>query len=119
MALARAVEPETVPAQLERAFLAFLQSKPAAVLPIDRRVFLTMAESAEFSGLPAAFLRRLMASGKLKALRTGAGWRISRTELEGLSGTLTRTPEGLSEHQLRDMELNRQRRQGTAPPAGA
>src|SRR4051812_23732984 len=72
---------------LESAFLAFLQSKtPGALIPVERRIFLTMAEASEFSGLPVAFLRRLIASGKLKALKTGAGWRISRVEIEGLSG---------------------------------
>lgn len=70
-----------------------------------------MAESAEFSGLPAVFLRRLIASGKLKALKTGAGWRISRAAIEKLSGTLTEMPEDLTEHELRDMEINRRRRQ--------
>jgi excisionase family DNA binding protein len=101
------------PSGLEAAFLAFLQSKiPSSLVPVERRIFLTMAESAEYSGLPVAFLRRLIASGKLKALRTGAGWRVSRAELEKSSGTLTDTPEDLSEHELRDLEINRRRRQG-------
>jgi excisionase family DNA binding protein len=120
VALARIVEPGVAPARsggapgaLEAAFLAFLQSKvPSSLVPVERRIFLTMAESAEFSGLPVAFLRRLIASGKLKALKTGAGWRVSRLELERAAGTLTDTPEALSEHELRDMELNRLRRQG-------
>lgn len=102
---------------LEAAFLAFLQSKiPASQIPVERRIFLTLAESAEYSGLPVAFLRRLIASGKLKALKTGAGWRVSRVELEESSGTLTQTPEELEEQQLRDLEVNRRRRQGTALP---
>jgi excisionase family DNA binding protein len=131
VALARVqhAEPATVltritpgPAALEAAFLALLQSKTAlsavpAALPIDRRIFLTMAESADLTGLPAAFLRRLMATGKLRALKTGAGWRIARVELEKLSGALTETPTDLTEHELRDLEVNRRRRQGTAPPS--
>ena len=119
-ALARVVEPSLASVRpggtlsgLEGAFLAFLQSKtPSSLVPVERRIFLTMAESAEFSGLPVAFLRRLIASGKLKALRTGAGWRVSRVEIEKLPGTLTDKPEELSEHELRDMEVNRRRRQG-------
>jgi excisionase family DNA binding protein len=100
---------------LEAAFLAFLQSKtPSSLVPVERRIFLTMAESAEFSGLPVAFLRRLIASGKLKALKTGAGWRVARLELETSLGALTDTPEGPGEHELRDMEANRRRRQGIA-----
>lgn len=120
VALARIVEPGPAPARyggapigLEAAFLAFLQSKtPGSLVPVERRLFLTMAESAEYSGLPVAFLRRLIASGKLKALKTGAGWRVSRAELERSSGTWTDTPEDLSAHELRDLELNRLRRQG-------
>jgi excisionase family DNA binding protein len=101
---------------LEAAFLAFLQSKTAgSPVPVERRIFLTLAESAELSGLPAVFLRRLIATGKLKALKTGAGWRVPRVELENLSGALTITPENLGEAELRDMELNRLRRQGFAP----
>lgn len=70
-----------------------------------------MAEAAEFSGLPVVFLRRLIASGKLKALKTGAGWRVSRAAIETLAGTLTDASGSLTEHELRDMELNRRRRQ--------
>ena len=122
VALSRIVEPNLTPARsghapsgLEAAFLAFLQSKtPSSLVPVERRIFLTMAESAEYSGLPVAFLRRLIASGKLMALRTGAGWRVSRVELERSSGTLMNTPEDLAEHELRDMEVNRRRRQGNA-----
>ncbi len=120
VALARVIEPASVTTDpdgalsgLENAFLAFLQSKiPSAIVPIERRIFLTLAESAEFSGLPAAFLRGLITSGKLKALKTGAGWRIPREQVETLSKTLTQTPEQLDEHELRDIELNRRRRQG-------
>jgi excisionase family DNA binding protein len=78
-----------------------------------------MTEAGEFSGLPAVFLRRLVTSGKLKALKTGAGWRIARIELERLAGTLTEMPEDLTEHQLRDMEINRLRRRGIALPPGS
>lgn len=125
VALARLNEP--VPASpgpgaalsaLESAFLAFLQSKiPGAVVPVERRIFLTMPEAAEFSGLPTAFLRGLIASGKMKALKTGAGWRIPREQIESLSKTLTQTPELLDEHEIRDMEANRRRRQGVALPS--
>jgi excisionase family DNA binding protein len=123
VALARIVEHSLAPIRsggslsgLEAAFLAFLQSKTSgSLVPVERRIFLTLAESAELSGLPASFLRKLIASGKLKALRPGAGWRVPRVELEKLSGALTETPENLGEHELRDMELNRLRRQGTAP----
>jgi len=102
---------------LEAAFVAFLQSKsaPVSAVPVERRVFLTVVEAQEFSGLPAVFLRRLIAAGKLRALRTGAGWRVPRVELERLSETLTAPEETaleLSEHELRDIELNSRRRRG-------
>ncbi len=124
LALARIVEPGTVharslagspiggsPSGLEAALVTFLQSKTSgSFVPVERRIFLTMAESADFSGLPVVFLRRLIACGKLKALKTGAGWRVPRTEIEKLSGTLMNPPEELTEHEIRDMELNRRRR---------
>jgi excisionase family DNA binding protein len=124
-ALMRIAPPELVPPRsanshgLEAALLAFLQSKsaPGAAVAVERRVFLTLAEAGEFSGLPLVFLRRLISCGKLKALRTGAGWRIPRAGLERLSDTLTATEERarqLSEHELRDIEMNRQRRHGIA-----
>jgi excisionase family DNA binding protein len=122
VALARIVKPSLAPLRsggapsgLEAAFLAFLQSKtPSSIVPVERRIFLTITEAAEYSGLPVAFLRRLIASGKLKALKTGAGWRVSRVELERSSGTFMDTPEDLGDHELRDMEVNRRRRQGNA-----
>lgn len=119
--LTRVVESTLVPARvgapngLEAAFLSFIQSKlPGSPVPIERRLFLNIAEAAEFGGLPKVFLRKLIASGKLKALKTGAGWRVSRAALEALSGTLTDAAEDLEEHQQRDMEINRRRRQGIA-----
>jgi excisionase family DNA binding protein len=123
VALARVIEPTGVAAQfgsarsgMEAAFLTFLQSKAASSgVPVERRLFLTLAESAEFSGLPATLLRELIACGKLKALKTGAGWRVPRVEIEKLPTTLAEAPEQLEEHALRDIEENRRRRQGTAP----
>ena len=110
------LEPSVVPWRsggLEAALVEFLQSKTAgSVVPVEHRMFLTMAECAEYSGLPAAFLRRLIESGKLKALKTGAGWRVARVELEKLAGALTEIPADPTEHELRDLELNRRRRQG-------
>jgi excisionase family DNA binding protein len=120
VALAGILEPSVVPTRslgatgsLEAALVAFLQSKTAgSLVQVERRLFLTIAECAEYSGLPAAFLRKLIASGKLKALKTGAGWRVARVELEQLAGTLTEIPADPTEHELRDLELNRRRRQG-------
>ena len=119
-AMARLVEPVLALPRLagalsgfESAFLAFLQSKTShGSVPVERRIFLTLAQAAEFSGLPLAFVRRLIASGKLKALKTGSGWRVSRAEVEVATAKLTDPPEELTDHQIRDMEMNRRRRRG-------
>jgi len=106
---------------LEAAFIAFLQSKSgpdAIMVPVERRVFLTISESAEFTGLPLSFLRRLIADGTIKAFRAGRAWRIPRAELEALPRKLelreTRIEE-LPEAEASDLELNKLRRLGLAP----
>src|SRR4051812_28054614 len=97
--IARLDEPVSLPAPvaraggMETAFLSFLQSLVVSAsagqrVPAERRIFLTIAEAAELSGLPVRFLRRLMRDGTLKAIRVGAGWRIPRTELESLGEKL-------------------------------
>ena len=112
---------------LDPAVLTLLQSLVANAVsnqkvPIERRIFLTLAESAELSGLSPRFLKRLIRDGSLKAIRAGARWRIPRAELEALADKLTKAPaapkrtEQLSEAEERDLELNRLRRQGLLPP---
>ncbi len=51
---------------------------------VAERLFLTIPEAADYSGLPQAHLRRLMTEGKITALKTGSGWRIRRVDLEKL-----------------------------------
>jgi excisionase family DNA binding protein len=109
----------------EMAFLSFLQSLVILAsanqrVSAERRIFLTIAESAELSGLPVRFLRRLMRDGTLKAIRVGAGWRIPRTELESLGEKLAAiqapdTRQQLSEAEQRDLTINKLRRQGLLP----
>jgi excisionase family DNA binding protein len=112
---------------LDPAVLALLQSLAANAVsnqkvPIERRIFLTLVESAELSGLSPGFLKRLIRDGSLRAIRAGARWRIPRAELEALADKLTKAPapprriEQLSEAEERDLELNRLRRQGLLPP---
>lgn len=109
----------------ETALLAFLQAmrgtgvvlNPADV-PLERRVFLSVTDAAKFSGLPLRFLRQLISAGTLQAVRTGAGWRIPRTELEGLPQKLAQIPpaqEELSDAEQRDLAMNKLRRQGLLP----
>jgi hypothetical protein len=61
---------------------------PAAEL--KEPFFLTLKQAREISGLPVSFLRsRFVAAGL--AVRTGAGWRIARTELERFARETSRT----------------------------
>lgn len=78
--------PTNLPAALA-ALLAGLETGKTSV-SIERRVFLTLTEAAHFSGLPASLLRQLISSGKLQAMKTGAGWRIPRSALELLPSLL-------------------------------
>jgi excisionase family DNA binding protein len=53
--------------------------------PASQKLFLTLHEAADLSGLPVAHLRRLLRDGKLDgAVKTGGGWRVRRTALEQL-----------------------------------
>jgi excisionase family DNA binding protein len=69
---------------MEMVMLAPMENHMEAV-PLTQRVFLTPYEAAQFSGLPQSYLRRLVTSGQLKALKTGSGWRIPRVALEALA----------------------------------
>lgn len=106
---------------LEAALVEFLRSKSGAklVVPAEKRVFLTLPEAAEFTGLPASFLRRLISEGTLRALRTGGGWRIPRAGCESLAEKLMQPPatrEELTPAAERDFERNKLRRLGLLPP---
>lgn len=48
------------------------------------RLFLTIPDAADYSGLPQSHIRGLMKTGALKAMKTGGGWRIRRADLEKL-----------------------------------
>lgn len=54
------------------------------------RLWLTLSEAAEYSGLPAQILRSMVLSGQLEVLevgrRRGGRWRLSRRDLEGIRG---------------------------------
>ena len=52
-------------------------------VPLDKKLFLTLREASEFSGLPQSYIRRLIASKKLKVI-VAAGYRIKRADLERL-----------------------------------
>lgn len=61
---------------------------PAA--PAAPRPWLTVGESADYSGLPASFLAHLVENGRLPALdvgvRPGGRWRIARRDIDAIKG---------------------------------
>jgi excisionase family DNA binding protein len=93
LATAPAANPNAIairqsPAEFLQALFAALQTASENSenhsVRITERLFLTIPEAADYSGLPQAHLRRLVADGKLTGLKTGAGWRIRRADLEKL-----------------------------------
>src|SRR5215471_901231 len=56
------------------------------------RPWLTLAEAADYSGLPAGFLAELVTNGKLPALdvgvRAGGRWRVAKRDLDSIAGVL-------------------------------
>jgi excisionase family DNA binding protein len=52
-------------------------------VPLTEKFFLTLEEAVRLSGLPENYLKRLIANGKLEAIRSG-GWRIRRRDLATL-----------------------------------
>lgn len=56
----------------------------ARPVELKDKTYLTLAEAAEFAGLPKEYIRRRAVEGSILAIKTGAGWRIKRAELERL-----------------------------------
>jgi len=73
---------------------------PPAAEPAAPRLWLTPAEAAEYSGLPASYLIELVHSGTLLArdvgVRPGGKYRIRRADLDGLEGKILGGPLGRS-----------------------
>jgi excisionase family DNA binding protein len=55
----------------------------------DEKLAYTYAESAEAAGISPAFVRKLVAEGKLKKIKIGRCARIPRSELQRLCGEST------------------------------
>lgn len=71
---------------LTSALEAYMQRKPdAPVVPISEKLWLSLDEAADYSGLVRADLLRLISAGTLKARKSG-GWKILRESLEGFKG---------------------------------
>lgn len=70
------------------------QAAAVPAVPAQPRLWMTIAEAAEYSGLPASFLIRLIDGGKLAALdvgpRPGGHWRIAKRDLEAIKGDRAR-----------------------------
>ena len=74
--------PALIPPRVELpSFLQSLLSGPD--VPLKDKLFLTVKEAVQFSGLPESTIRRLLRSGKLPGIKLG-GWRIRRADLEEL-----------------------------------
>jgi len=60
-------------------------TRPAVVgvVPIEKKVYLTLAEASEYSGLPVAVLMRLVAEKKIKRFEHRQ-WFLRRADLEKL-----------------------------------
>jgi excisionase family DNA binding protein len=81
----KALVPQQPPDLMER-FLALLagSSQTTPTVRIAEKFTLSITEASALSGWPQAHLRRLIADEKLPATRTGAGWRIRRSDLRKL-----------------------------------
>jgi predicted DNA-binding transcriptional regulator AlpA len=65
------------------AFDSFTQRKPS--VPITEKLWLSLEEAEELSGLARATLLKLAQSGAVAALKSG-GWRLQRKSLEAFNG---------------------------------
>lgn len=58
------------------------------------RLWLTLSEAAEYSGLPASILQAMIESGELRALnvgvRPGGHWRVRKADVDAVEGKLSR-----------------------------
>lgn len=66
--------------------------RQANAVPLYRRLYLTRAEAAQYSGLPLSEIMLRVKSRELPAIRTGRGWRIRRRDLEELTITSPEAP---------------------------
>ena len=83
-AIAR-IQPPANPADLMARLMEALTSKNGIRVKLSERVFLTLKEAAEYSGLPQSWLLDLVKKGALAdRYQNGVGHRIKRKDLEAL-----------------------------------
>ena len=65
-------------------------AKRASAAPEPLRAWLTLAQAAEYTGLPASVLSRFVEQGRLPAIdvgvRSGGHWRVRRLDLDAIEG---------------------------------
>ena len=90
--IAQLAKPSTTALQISgpmRPPVAALPQPVASVIPPTQRLWLNLAEAADYSGLPASFLVQRIDAKKLPALdvgvRPGGRWRIAKRDLEGIT----------------------------------
>jgi excisionase family DNA binding protein len=85
---AAVARPQPQQGEILQALLAALsansQRLPEPAVRTSEKLFLSISEAADFSGLPRSYVREQMRAGKLPAIKTGAGWRIRRADLSAL-----------------------------------
>ncbi len=80
----RAASGLVAPEDRERFFAmveALTSANRAQTLTLESRLFLTLKEAAQVSGLPRAMIKRAIDGGELKAVKTGSGWRVKSEDL--------------------------------------
>jgi excisionase family DNA binding protein len=87
--------PAAAPREQSRPLLLGPAAEPIAESDLDDgrgsgRLWLTLAEAAAYSGLPASILQALVEVGKLPALdvgvRPGGHWRVRRLDIDAIEG---------------------------------
>jgi len=79
------IQPPANPADLMARLMEALTSKNGIRVKLSERVFLTLKEAAEYSGLPQSWLLDLVKKGALAdRYQNGVGHRIKRKDLEAL-----------------------------------
>lgn len=61
--------------------MAFLAALSPARMTVDKKLYLTLKEAVEYSGLPLTYLKRKIQENVIPAVKI-SGWRIRREDLE-------------------------------------
>ena len=78
-----AVAPQTRQRGLDLLAQMFTDRSAAPRVPLERKLFLTLIEASEYSGMPRAWILQKIKADELAAIKA-RGWRIRRADLEQL-----------------------------------